>query len=108
PACAPGLRRSRRRWGATDEPGALPEARTATLVVSLTPRRERAGVSRQRIETDLRQRLQDLPGVRVNVGAGETYTLALSGEDSDVLARHAAVVERELRSLPGVGQVSLQ
>jgi multidrug efflux pump subunit AcrB len=37
-----------------------------------------------------------------NVG----YTLVLSGEDSDLLAQHAATVEQELRGLAGIGQVT--
>jgi multidrug efflux pump subunit AcrB len=82
------------------------EARTADLTVNLTPRKQRAGVSQQRIERELRARLLGVAGARVKVAADEAYTLVLSGEDSELLAQHAATVERELRTLAGIGQVS--
>lgn len=86
--------------------GAAAEPRMAQLTVTLTPRRERSGVSQQDIERELRAQLQAVPGVRIRVAASENYTLVLSGEDSELLARHAARVEQELRALPGIGQVT--
>ncbi|NUZ04365.1 efflux RND transporter permease subunit [Piscinibacter koreensis] len=87
----------------------LPEVRQATLTLNLTHRKERHGVSKQAIEADLRQALADLPGVRVKVGFGgsnEKYVLVLAGEDGNVLASHATRVERELRTIPGIGNVT--
>jgi len=81
----------------------------ATLTVNLSSRDERPGVSKQDIENDFRQRLEQLPGARVKVGLGgmsEKYVQVLSGEDGATLLAHAAVVERELRGLPGIGNVT--
>ena len=50
-----------------------------------------------------------LPGARVKVGLGgssEKYVLVLAGEDGRVLAEHARQVERELRTIPGIGNVT--
>ena len=85
------------------------EARKATLTINLTPRAERPGVSKQRIEADLRHALAVLPGARFNVGFGgsaEKLVLVLAGEDGAVLGAHALQVEKELRGLPGIGAVT--
>ncbi|MBB4844524.1 multidrug efflux pump subunit AcrB [Paucibacter oligotrophus] len=82
---------------------------TATLTLAMTPRTERSGISKQRIESELREALEQLPGARVKVGFGgsaEKYVLVLAGEDGEVLAQHATLVERELRAIPGIGGVS--
>ena len=53
--------------------------------------------------------LEALPGARVKVGFGgssEKYVLVLAGEDGRVLAEHARQVERELRTIPGIGNVT--
>ncbi|ADU67067.1 acriflavin resistance protein [Desulfurispirillum indicum S5] len=82
------------------------ESRTAQLTLNLTPRKERPGVSQQDIERELRTRLHAVAGARIKMAAGESYTLAISGEDSELLAQHAATVEQELRGLAGIGQVT--
>jgi multidrug efflux pump subunit AcrB len=87
----------------------VPEVNKATLTINMTPRGERKGVSKQTVETELRQALEQLPGARVKVGFGgssEKYVLVLAGEDGRVLGEHAQLVERELRTLPGIGQVT--
>ena len=89
--------------------GGVPDATKATLTINMTPRGERAGLSKQAVEGQLRDALQVLPGARVKVGFGassEKYVLVLSGDDGAQLAAHAAVVERELRSIPGIGAVT--
>ena len=96
--------------GNTFDPGSgLADVRKATLTINMTPRGERSGLSKQQIETQLRDALAVLPGARVNVGFGqssEKYVLVLAGEDGAALNAHAAVVERELRTLPGIGSVT--
>jgi len=92
------------------------EVRKATLTINMTPRRERSGflglvggTTKQDIEGELREALAVLPGARVNVGLGGStskYVLVLAGEDGRVLAEHARRVERELRTLPGIGNVT--
>ncbi len=85
------------------------EVRKATLTINMTHRDERAGVSKQQIEGELRAALDAVPGARVKVGFGgssEKYVLVLAGEDGRVLAQHARQVERELRTIPGIGNVN--
>jgi multidrug efflux pump subunit AcrB len=89
--------------------GGVPESRKATLTLNLTPRKERRGTTKQDIERELRQRLEVIPGARINVafgGSAEKYVLVLAGEDGEALTQHAAKVERELRTLKGIGQVT--
>ena len=90
-------------------PQASGEVRKATLTINLTPRSERSGVKKQLIEAQLRQSMEQIPGVRVKVGlggSGEKYQLALSGEEGEQLAIFARQVEREMRAIPGVGNVT--
>ena len=90
-------------------PAGASEVRTATLTLNMTPRGKRKGLSKQDIEGQLRDAVAVLPGVRVKVGFGgstEKYVLVLAGEDGRVLTEHARVVERELRSIPGIGNVT--
>ncbi|WP_326539023.1 efflux RND transporter permease subunit [Pseudorhodoferax sp.] len=81
----------------------------ATLTINLTHRRDRGGLSKQQIEAQLRDALVVLPGARIKVGLGgsnEKYVLVLSGDDGRVLAQHAQQVERELRTISGIGGVT--
>jgi multidrug efflux pump subunit AcrB len=90
-------------------PQGAAEVRKATLTINLTPRGERHGIKKQQIEAELRKSLEALPGARINVGFGgssEKYILVLAGEDGEVLAAHARIVEQELRTLPGIGNVT--
>ena len=96
--------------GDDDEPASAASVRTALLTLTLAARGDRPrGMTRQVVEAQLLQALAPLPGVRVKVGkdgSGASYVLALSGDDSRVLAQHAAQVERELRGLPDMGTVT--
>ncbi|MBH1986560.1 MAG: efflux RND transporter permease subunit [Burkholderiales bacterium] len=81
----------------------------ATLTLNMTHRTERRGTSKQDIEAELREALTVLPGARVKVGFGgsaEKYVFKLAGEDGNLLAQHAGQVERELRGVPGIGNVT--
>ena len=88
--------------------GAVADVRTAVLTLNLTHRKDRPGLTKQGIESQLRTALAALPGVRVKVGMGESenYVLVLAGEDGAALTRHAAQVERELRGIAGIGAVT--
>jgi len=90
-------------------PSGAAEVRKASLTLNLTPRAERHGMSKQTVEGQLRQALLALPGARVAVGlggGGEKYVLVLAGEDGAALAAHARLVERELRGIGGIGNVT--
>ncbi len=82
------------------------EVTSVVLTVGLADRTDRAGIKRQAIEQQLREALATLPGVRTSVGADDTYELVLAGGDGLVLEQHARQVERELRTIPGIGAVS--
>ncbi|MDD5033906.1 MAG: efflux RND transporter permease subunit [Methylococcaceae bacterium] len=84
------------------------EVRKATLTITLAERKERP-VRKQAIETQIRLALQTLPGVRTKVGlggSGEKYVLVLSGDDPEALSRAARDVERDLRTIPGLGNIA--
>ncbi|HJV96051.1 MAG TPA: efflux RND transporter permease subunit, partial [Albitalea sp.] len=90
-------------------PGGASEVRKATLTINMTPRGDRRGLSKQAIESQLRDALVAIPGARVKVGFGgssEKFLLVLAGEDGRVLAEHARKVERDLRTIPGIGAVT--
>ena len=90
-------------------PKGAPEVRKATLTINMTPRKERGGVRKQEVERQLREALAVLPGVQIKVGLGgsnEKYILVLASENGALLAEHARTVERELRTLPGIGAVT--
>ena len=88
--------------------GGAAEARKASLSITLTRRQDRS-VKKQVIESELRARLEALPGARISVGlggSGEKYILVLSGEDGKMLLETARMVERDLRTIPGLGNIS--
>ncbi len=90
-------------------PRGASEVRKATLTINLTHRSERGGIKKQSVERELREALTVLPGTRVNVGFGgsnEKYVLVLVSENGQALAEHGRKVERELRTLPGIGNVT--
>ncbi|MCM2474581.1 efflux RND transporter permease subunit [Rhizobium sp. CG5] len=81
---------------------------SATIVVNLTPIDDR-DVKQSQIEDDLRKALEALPGVRLEIGSGGNgteLTLTLAGDDSDLLEEAAGSLEAELRTLPGIGNVT--
>lgn len=93
--------------GADPFSGNFVEARKATLTLQLAPRGTRP--KKQVIERQIRALLEDLPGVRWGVGLGgsnDKYVLALTSQDPQALRQAATDVERELRTIPGIGNVS--
>jgi multidrug efflux pump subunit AcrB len=88
--------------------GAAAESRKSALTVTLTHRTDRAR-SQQEVETEIRKRLEDQPGVRLQVGAQDTgvkLQIVLRSEDPIALDVATRDVERELRTLQGIGNVS--
>jgi multidrug efflux pump subunit AcrB len=89
-------------------PPGTSETRKATLTIILAPRGER-DVKKQPIEAEMRKVLEALPAARITVGlgaSGEKYQLVLTGDDSNALASAAIAVERDLRTIPGIGSVT--
>jgi multidrug efflux pump subunit AcrB len=83
------------------------ETRKATLTILLADRSERP--RKQPIENQIRTALEPLPGMRSKVGlggSGEKYILVLTGEDPQVLSAAAVAVEKDLRTIPGLGQIA--
>jgi multidrug efflux pump subunit AcrB len=88
-------------------PPGTTEVRKATLTVLLTERGERP--RKQGIENHIRTAMAELPGVRSKVGlggSGEKYQLVLTGEETLALATAAAAVEKDLRTIPGLGSIT--
>ncbi|URI07466.1 efflux RND transporter permease subunit [Aquincola tertiaricarbonis] len=90
-------------------PAGAAQVRKATLTINITPRSDRPGLPKQAVEEQYRQALAVLPGARFKVGLGassEKYVLVLAGEDGDTLAAHASKVMADLRTIPGIGNVT--
>jgi multidrug efflux pump subunit AcrB len=88
-------------------PQGAAETRKATLTILLEERGKRP--SKQGIEQDIRTALEPLPGVRSKVGlgaSGEKYILVLTGDDPAALQSAALAVEKDLRTIPGLGNVA--
>ncbi|MDH4450534.1 MAG: efflux RND transporter permease subunit [Rhodoferax sp.] len=88
-------------------PPGTTEVRKATLTVLLTERGKRP--RKQGIENAIRAAMAEVPGIRSKVGlggSGEKYMLVLTGEDPLALASAAAAVERDLRTIPGLGSIT--
>jgi multidrug efflux pump subunit AcrB len=84
-----------------------PETRKATLTIQLDPRGDRP--RKQVIENEIRAAMQTMPGVRSTVGlggSGEKYILVLTGEDPHALTTAARAVEKDLRTIPGLGNIT--
>ena len=88
--------------------GSAAEVRKATLTVQLTHRSDRKK-NQQEIEGDIRELLSREPGVRITVGpqdAGSKMQIVLQSEDAYALNKAAQAVERDLRTLKGIGSVT--
>ncbi len=83
------------------------EKRKATLTILLAERGTRP--RKQVVENNIRKALTELPGVRSKVGlggSGESLVLALTSENPASLATAAAALEKDLRTIPGLGSVA--
>jgi multidrug efflux pump subunit AcrB len=89
-------------------PGAAAEARRAVLTLTTSHRNDRK-VSLGKVESQIRAQLDQIPGARFNVGPQDTgvkMQLVLRSEDPVALTAAAQAVERDLRTLKGIGNVS--
>ena len=88
--------------------GSAAEVRKATLTVQLTHRSDRKK-NQQEIESDIRKLLDREAGVRITVGpqdVGNKMQIVLQSEDAYALNKAAQTVERDLRTLKGIGSVT--
>ena len=88
-------------------PQGVSETRKATLTILLDERGARP--LKQAIEQQIREAIEPLPGVRSKVGlgaSGEKYILVLTGDDAATLQTAALAVEKDLRTIPGLGNVA--
>ena len=79
----------------------------ATLTVDMKPRKERR--KQVVVENEIRNLMGRVPGARISVGRGsngEKLQVTLAGDDSKLLETAAAALERDMRSLNGVGNVT--
>ncbi len=84
------------------------EPRKATLVLDWGVMDDRDR-SQKELERDARARLADLPGVRVSyisTEPGELMQLVLAGDDPRRLSEAAQALERDLRTLKGLGSIT--
>ena len=89
-------------------PGAAAEARKAILTVTATHRNKRKD-SISDIDAKIRTQVADISGAKFTVGPPDTgvkMQLVLQSEDPLALVEAAQKVERELRTLKGIGNVS--
>ncbi|MFZ4551095.1 MAG: efflux RND transporter permease subunit [Aquabacterium sp.] len=83
------------------------DVRMATLTILMDPRSERP--TKQIVEADIRTAMADLVGVRSKVGlggSGEKYQLVLTGDDPQALIESSDAVLKDLRKIPGLGNIA--
>ena len=88
--------------------GSEADVRKANLNVTLVHRSQRQ-LKQSQLEALFREKMQALPGVRVTVGAGdngEKLVILLAGDDPLVLSDTVHLVERELRAIKGLGNIT--
>lgn len=84
------------------------DVRKASITVKLSERADRSRKQAE-VEAALRQLLNDLPGTRVSVGSGgtgEKLQVVLASDNADSLDDASRAVDRDLRTLKGIGNVS--
>jgi multidrug efflux pump subunit AcrB len=86
---------------------AIGEVRRGALLITLAPRGERQ--DQNSIENAIRHALRSVPGGRFTVGGGdlgEKLVLILSSDDTFALDASAKALERELRGIPGLSNIT--
>lgn len=84
------------------------EVRKGTLLLTLQDESHR-DKDQKSVEAVVRSRLEQVPGARFSLGAGnsgEKYAITLAGDDAVQLNAAASSLETALRTIPGLGNVS--
>jgi multidrug efflux pump subunit AcrB len=91
---------------------ALVNPRSASLFITLHDRKERKR-TQQEVQTSIVEEMAAIPGVRIRAGGqgngppgNGPVQIELTGDDSTVVSATAAQVEREIRTIPGLSNVS--
>ncbi len=90
---------------------ATEEIKSATLTVKLKPKEERK-VSQKEFEVQIRPLFQQIAGARISVqsegpgGDGKELSIVLRSENPDALLKAADALEKQMRSVPGLVEVS--
>ena len=103
----PGIEHVMTSVGAGTAPTQAGDVRHATLTLVFTDRDRRP--SQVVIENRVRQALAAVPGARFSLGAGgpgEKISLILASEDTVALKASAQALERQLRTVPGLANVT--
>ena len=94
--------------GSGNQFSGLTSTNYAALTITLAPRAERP--KKTEIEQSMRKALKDMPGMRVSVGvdgsSGARYEFVVSGSDGARLTSAARDIERDLRRIRGVGNIT--
>lgn len=83
------------------------DVRRATLTIQLTPREDRE-MTQQAFQQQAALALRSVPGIRTSFGAqpGSKLQITLASDDPIALNASASAVEREVRTLAGVSNVT--
>jgi multidrug efflux pump subunit AcrB len=84
------------------------ETRKATLILDWGEARHRER-SQKQLENEVRRLLAGVAGARISflsTEPGELMQLVLSGDDGKTLGEAASALERDLRTLPGLGSIT--
>jgi multidrug efflux pump subunit AcrB len=90
---------------------ATEEINSATLTVKLKPREERK-VTQKEFEVQIRPLFQEIPGARISFqsegpgGDGKELSIVLRSENPDALLKAADALEKQMRTIPGLVEVS--
>jgi multidrug efflux pump subunit AcrB len=88
--------------------GGVAETRKASLIVILEDRLKRK-YRKQETESRIRTALADVPGARIKIGlagGSEKFDVMLTGDDPKLMADTARQIERQIRSLNGIGTIT--
>ncbi|PSF38175.1 ABC transporter permease [Aphanothece hegewaldii CCALA 016] len=84
---------------------------TATVYVNLIPKDER-NISQQEFEEKMRLEFREIPGARVSFrsqgagGGSKDVSIVLKSENGELLEQTANTIERQMRSVPGLVEVT--
>lgn len=84
------------------------DVRKATVNISLTERGERSRTQPQ-IEAEFREKVKNIAGARITVGSAEStsyFETTLTGDDTQALTVAANAIERDMRTIKGIGTVN--